>query len=677
MSRLFYILLLIGFTLPVLAQDDDEKEEKSEKKLCNEDLSKKAIALWEKGTDKKKYKKPERLKFLMQALEMEPEFAEAHLAMGNELVARWKLGEAPLAQAATFYMKAIASCPQVHSDPYYFIGYEYYEKMKNDSAIKYLNKFISFKDDDQKKFSKEWEFQMSQAKQMIKSAKKENALKKNVPFNPKVITGVSTERDEYLAYISPDDRSCYFVRRLPLQDMNRVSQSDKEKEVFMVAVRDKTGMFNSGEPMSAPFNTTDDNQGGCSISIDNRSLYFAMMRQEGGPQPNCDLYVSDFNGAEWSEIRKLSPNVNHPVYWDSQPSIAADGVTLYFASDRPGGYGGIDIYVTKKDPKTGQWGPPVNLGPEINTRGDEKTPFIHSDSETLYFSSNGHFGFGGYDIFYARKNEKGEWMEPENIGSPINSESDDTGFFVSSDTKTGYFFSYDEGKVRGRGVGRYDLYGFDLYKEARPQQITFVKGTVKDSAGNQVSGAIVEIKDTKTKKIALATVDSVSGEYMVAVKKKNDVVLTVKKEDVAFNSKVIKVAELPKETLDFKEIDLNVKEARAGSSFVIDDILYNTNSAEVQEDSKVILESFAEYLKENPKLKVEIQGHTDNVGNPKDNEALSTNRAFTVKSLLESYGVEGKRVTAKGFGASKPVASNNTEEGRAKNRRTEFLILEK
>src|SRR5690606_34342098 len=161
---------------------------------------------------------------------------------------------------------------------------------------------------------------------------------------------------------------------------------------------------------------------------------------------------------EWSEMRKLSANVNDPKYWDSQPTTASDGVSLYFASDRPGGFGGIDIWMTTKDPVGGEWSIPVNLGPKINTTGDEKTPFIHSDSETLYFSSNGHFGFGGYDIFYVRKDEKGSWKDPVNIGSPINGLTDDTGFFVSRDSKTGYFFSYDEGRVRGKGVGRYDLY---------------------------------------------------------------------------------------------------------------------------------------------------------------------------------------------------------------------------
>ncbi|MGZ4097236.1 MAG: OmpA family protein [Bacteroidia bacterium] len=673
MNKLLLPVLIVMVSHSLFAQDDEE----GSKKLCNEDLNKKAIQLYEKGCDKKKYKKPERIEFLSKALELEPDFAEANLKMGLEIVVRQKLAEKAFTPAVPFFYKAIAACPQVHSEPYYYIGFDYYEQLKNDSAIKYLEKFIAFKDQDGSKFAKDYEGEMYQAKMMIKSAKKESSLKKGVPFDPKVVKGVSTERDEYLAYISPDDKKCFFVRRLPIKDPNKVYVSDKEKEVFMVAQRDKTGTFNSGEPMPYPFNATEDNQGGCSISIDNKHLYFAMQRQEGGAQPNVDIYLSDNSDDYWGDIHKLSANVNHPVYWDSQPSIASDGITLYFASDRSGGYGGIDLYVTKKDLKTGLWSIPQNLGPKINTTGDEKTPFIHSDSETLYFSSTGQFGFGGYDIFLARKDDKGEWMEPENIGEPINGPTDDTGFFVSSDAKTGYFFSYDEGKVRGRGVGRYDLYSFDLYPEARPQSMTFMKGTIKDEKGEPISGAVLEIKNTVTKEKTYATVDSTTGQYMAAIslKKKDNIVMTVKKDSIAFNSVVVDVKNASYYSPP-ADVKLVVAKAEKGKSFVINNILYNTNSAEIKEESKLILESFADYLKENPDIKVEIQGHTDNVGNPKDNLALSTNRAFSIKQLLEEYKIDGNRITAKGYGQDKPIADNKTENGRAKNRRTEFLIVE-
>lgn len=671
---LFYTLFFLAFS--VNAQDE---EDAGQKKFCYDIDNKEALKLYEKAIDKKKYKKPERLEFLRKCLESEPDFAEANLTMGNEIVVTSKLNNKPFAPAIPYFQKAIAVCPQIHSEPYYYIGFNYYEAMKNDSAIKYLEKFIKFKDDDDKKFAKDYEAEIYQAREMIKYAKKESELmKKIVPFDPKVVKGISTPKDEYLAYITPDDKFCLFTRVVSSQTKDKVYATDKEREAFMIAQRDKTGAFNAGEEMPPPFNTTNDNQGGCTISIDNKRLYFAMMRQEGGNQPNCDIYSCENINDEWREIKKISPNVNHPVYWDSQPTLSADGNTLYFASDRPGGYGGIDIYFTIRNPQTGEWSVPKNAGPKINTSGDEKTPFMHSDSETLYFSSNGHFGFGGYDIFYIRKDEKGNWLDAENIGSPINSQGDDTGLIVSTDSKTAYFFSYDEGKVRGKGIGRYDLYAFELYKEARPQETTFIQGELKDKVGNVIEGGKIEVTNTVTKEKSLAVVDSSSGKFMVAVnlKKKDDLLITVKKNDYAFSSAIVSVKEASFENQP-KPLKIEVNEATEGNSFVINNLYYNTNSADMKKESYIVLEEFATYLKENPGMTIEIQGHTDNVGSAAANEALSANRAYTVKAFLEEKGIDGKRISAKGFGPNKPIADNNTEEGKAKNRRTEFKITGK
>lgn len=675
MNKILLPFLLL-FSVTLLAQDD---EDNAKPKYCVEIDNKKAIKLYEKALDKKKYKKPERVAFLKECLAEEPDFAEANFKMAKEIIVHFNLENKSIAPAIPYLYKAIASCPQIHSEAYYYIGLNYYEETKNDSAIKYLQQFIKFKDDDDKKFTREYDMEMYNSKEMIKSAKKESELKKKiVPFNPKVVTGVSTKTDEYLAYISPDDKICFFTRKVPLKSMNTVKQLDGEKELFMSATRDNTGVFNSGTQMSPPFNTTDDNQGGCTISIDNSVLYFAMSRFEGGNQPNCDIYFSKNENDNWTDIKKIGANVNHPVYWDSQPTLSADGNSLYFASDRPGGFGGIDIYVTKKDPKTGVWGVPLNAGKRINTAGNEKTPFIHSDSETLYFSSDGHYGFGGMDIFYIRKNEKGEWLEAENIGYPINTEADDVGFFVSTDSKTGYFFSYNEGKMQGKGIGKYDLYSFELYKEARPNETTFLTGEMKDKTGNKIEGAKVEITNTVTKEKTLAVVDSTKGTFMVAVnlKKKDDLLLTVKKDDYAFTSKIVSVKEASFDNQP-KLVKIEVNEATAGNSFVINNLYYNTNSADLKMESFIVLEAFAEYLKENNSITIEIQGHTDNVGVASANEALSANRAYTVKAFLEEKGVDGKRITAKGFGPNKPIADNITEEGKAKNRRTEFLIVGK
>jgi len=673
---------LLGFLLFVnISLLFSQDEENSSSKFCREINNKKAIKLYEKGINKKKYKKPERLQFLRECLQLEPDFVEANFAMAQEIIVHCKLENKPFTPALPYLYKVIANCPDFHSNPYYYIGFDYYEKMQNDSAIKYLELFLNFKSDDPKKFDKDFEAEMYQAKEMIKYAKKENELKKKVvPFNPIVVKDISTPRDEYLASLSPDDQYCYFVRREPIQSKDMVYHTDREREVFMVAIRDnKTGMFDKGSEMPPPFNTTDDNQGGCSITVDNKHLFFAMMRYEGGAQPNCDIYVSDMINGEWKPYRKV-PNINHPVYWDSQPSVSADGNTLYFVSDRPGGYGGTDIYVSYRDPKTGEWSAPQNLGPKINTPGHERTPFIHSDSETLYFSSDGHFGFGGFDIFYTRKNEKGEWTEPENIGSPINTPSDELGFFVSSNAKHGYFCAYAEGPLATKGVGRYDLFMFELYKEARPNEVVIIKGQVKDSLQNPISGkTIVEINypDNKTK--TYAAVDSSNGDFVAAINLKKargqEILINVKKDGYAFSSQVIKVPENANFYTKLDTVKIITDSVKPGKSFVINNLYYKTNSAEIEESSKKVLIKFAEYLKENPNLVIEIRGHTDNVGNPKDNEALSLNRAYSVKEFLEKQGVDGKRILAKGFGASRPIASNATEEGRAKNRRTEFYIV--
>ncbi|HWY09990.1 MAG TPA: OmpA family protein, partial [Bacteroidia bacterium] len=656
---------------PLISQDEEE----GSKKYCK-DIDKNLEKLYLKGIDKKT-PKPERLKYLRQCLEEDPDFAEANLRMGFEMVVHLKLEEKSLAPARGYFMKAIASCPDIHSEPYYYIGEGYYDEAKNDSAIKYLNKFLKFISTDEKKFGKEYDVEIFNAKGMLKQSKQDKELDKlTVSFEPHVVMGVSTERDEYLAYISPDDKNCLFVRKMPINSKNVVyDQTDKEREVFMRSVKDKNGVFDKGEEMPFPFNATEDNQGGCTITMDNKYLYFAMMRYEGGPQANCDIYVSKNVEDEWKPFSKVP--FNDPKYWDSQPTVSADGNTIIFASDRKGGFGGIDLWMSYKDSRTGIWGPAQNLGPVINTKDDEKTPFLHTDSKTLYFSSNGHPGFGKYDIFYARKNEKGEWIEPKNIGKPINGAYDDTGFFVSTDAQSGYFVSFEGEKVSGKGMGRCDLYSFPLYKEAQPEEMTLGKGAAKDKDGEPIKGAQVEITTVTTNEKIKALVDSASGEFMFAInsKKNEDVVVNVYRGGMAFSSAVVNMT-----GTSFinppKPITITMDSAHVGSSFVINDIYYNSNSADLKEESKRVLQTFAEYLKENPKMIIEIEGHTDNVGSATANQALSSNRAFTVKATLEGFGIDGDRIKAKGYGPSKPIADNSSEAGRAKNRRTEFLIME-
>lgn len=670
--------IFFGLFSSILAFGQDEEEAK--KSACPAPDEKKAVDLFKKGTDKKKYKKPERLNYLQEALNIEPGYAEANMALGNELIVKCKLDNLPFSTARPYFLAAVKVCPKIHSQPYYYIGFSYYEDAMNDSAVKYLNEFLKFQDDDESKFSKDYQFEQYQSKEMVKAAKKETELKKKiVPFSPKVLANISGVNNEYLPYISPDETVFLYTRTMPDQSKDRVYQSDKEKEVFMISKKQKDGTFDKGEAMEWPFNETA-NEGGASVTIDNKHLFYTIYKNEGGQQPNADIYYSDQIDGVWGEIKKV-PNVNDPVYWDSQPSISADGNTLYFASDRAGGLGKVDLWKSERDPVTKQWKAPVNLGPRINTPGIEKCPFIHSDSETLYFSSDGLYGFGGLDIFYVRKDEKGNWKEPENIGSPINSESEDAGFFVSTDGTKGFFCSYaNEGKVRGQGVGKYDVYYFDLYKEARPEEVAFIKGKIITPDGDPPkTNLVVEIKDVKTHEKTQAVVDSVTGHYVAAVnlkKFKNEIVVTVKAADHSFVAEKVELRgasfEKPAQISEMK-----IERVETGKSFVINNILYATGAAELYPESYVVLDEFGEYLKENASFKVEIQGHTDNVGGDADNIALSQKRADNVKKYLETKGIPAARVTAKGYGAGKPVAGNTTVEGKAKNRRTEFLILDK
>jgi outer membrane protein OmpA-like peptidoglycan-associated protein/tetratricopeptide (TPR) repeat protein len=661
------IYLFIFFYVDSRAQE--------EKAACQEIDNKEAVKAYQQGIDRKKNNKEARVKFLKVALELEPDYADANFAYAKEILVTQKLNGGPFKPSQPYFLKVVQACPKYHSDPYYYLGAIYFEDEKYDSAAIFLKKYIDFADDDEKKYSKDYETQASQCKEMLKYAKfYKEVFSHPVPFDPVSVQGLCSQKDEYLPIISPDNELAFFTRKLPVNVRDQIAASDREVEAFCFSKR-KDGVFVDGRPMADPFNKNS-NEGGATVTIDNKRLYYTIAKDEGGVT-NYDIYYSDFAYGQWTAIKNLGPNVNDPKEWDSQPSIASDGRTLYFASMRQGGFGGIDIYKTVRDATTGEWGTPVNLGPTINTSGNEKSPFIHSDSETLYFTSDGHPGIGGYDIFFTKKDTAGKWMEPKNIGYPINTQGDEVGFFVSTDGKLGYFSSNNTSHTKGKTMGGWDIYSFELYKEARPEKVAFVKGELKDDEGKPLQGASAELKNIKTKETTDAVVDSVTGEYaaIVNIKNKDDYVLTIKKEGYAFNSQIITA----KDSFTDKPVKVNfeIKQIAVGQTYILNNIYYQTNSAELKPESKAVIEEFAEFLKANPDIKIEIHGHTDNVGTVPDNSALSTDRAFTVYDLLVQKGIPKSRVLAfKGFGASKPLAENSTEAGRAKNRRTEFIIVE-
>jgi outer membrane protein OmpA-like peptidoglycan-associated protein len=662
-------ILLSGMSVLLFNAHSFSQEEKDK---CHHAEDKKAISNYEKGIDNKKYKRDERIDFLNKAIEIDPEYVEAYYKLGVIQVLLADLSKGVYKGVIAPFSKVIELCPTFHSDPFYYVGFAYYEEENYPEAVKYLQKYIDFKDEDPKKYNKNFEFFQSNAAQMIKYGKVYDELKKNiVPFDPKPVPGICTEKDEYLGIITLDDQQMYFTRRGKAVLKGKAWETTQLEEMFCYSIRDEHGNFDAGQKLPKPFNE-ESNQGGATLSSDNKHLFFTIGKDEGGEIQNFDIYTCDGGIGAWGPIKNLGAPVNDPKSWDSQPSISADGKTLYFSSDRPGGYGGADIWVTTKQ-KDGSWGVPANLGPKINTKGEEKTPFIHSDSETLYFSSDGLPGVGGQDIFYVRKDEKGAWEEPKNIGIPINTPADDVGLFVSTDGHYGYFASNLPQK--NPGMGGYDIYSFELYEKARPQKVAFIKGELKNEDGKPPQNMKVEIKSANSKTKTEVLIDSATGSYsaVVNMKKKEDFIITVKKEGAAFTSQLVVADSVSAKP---RQVNLEVKTMTPGAAYTLNNLYYRSNSAELEGRSKIVLEEFASYLKENPHVKIEIHGHTDNVGDAKTNLGLSTDRALTVYETLEKFGVAKTQLIAyKGFGATKPIADNASENGRSKNRRTEFFVV--
>ncbi len=530
---------------------------------------------------------------------------------------------------------------------------------------------------------------LDEAKIIIdKSSFYDHILSNPVPFEPRPVKGISTKDDEYLATVSPDGECFYFTRRMDVVDNSPFGQGHKvNKEFFSYSKKRSDGSFGKGEPLPTPFNVST-NEGSPTINLSNDMLIFSRMtpaRIGGGNYPNYDLYCSYYIDGEWTTPEKLGGGINRDDSWESQPSLSSDGEMLFFASDRPGGFGGSDIWCSRKN-AAGEWQKPTNLGQTINTAGNERSPFLHTDSKTLYFSSSGHDGMGGMDVFYAKIDDKGRWSKPINIGHPINTERDEVDFFVSLDGKTGYFSS-DHYTAQGELVGElyanetsptsWDIFQFELYEAARPKSMIIIKGKVEADDG-EIENAVVEVRNSESKVISKAKVNANTGQYAIAAEvnkeKPENLIVNVKKEGHSFDTKMITVEQQSQPVITN---DAEVKKVEVGKVCDLHDINFSTNDFSLDDNSKRIIDLFIEFLNENPTVKVEIQGHTDNIGDDKSNQKLSEERAKSVYDYVLSQNVDSNRLKYKGYGESKPIADNNTAAGRAKNRRTVFVILAK
>ena len=530
MKKLTLMMLLL---LPVMAVGQNAKSEP----LFNQAVEKSVVGQYE-----------EAVKLLNKAIDLDPGYAEAWLLLGRQHLLLEK------------YADAI----------------ENYERAATLLA-----------DLKESKSVKQWRREAQDGLQMARWRKK--AVENPVPFRPiNLGPNVNTEDDEYLPALTADYRMLVFTRRVPRNPLTDIGL-DKEEDFYWSDYDTMELDWGPAHRMPEPLNSHG-NEGAQTISHDGRVVIFTACGRNEKEHTGCDIYMSVRQGDRWGKPRNLGAPVNSR-YWESFPSLSIDGYTLYFASNRPGGYGGTDIWCCTLE--EGRWSEPRNLGPAVNTKGNETAPYIHFDDKTLYFASDGHTGMGGMDLFCAKRVNDSIWGEVKNLGYPINTPDDENNLIVAPDGRTAIFSSDRYG-----GYGHQDLYSFVMPAPVRPERITFIDPVVQ-------------------------------AENLLTL----------------------------------------------GDTVTLRNIHFLTASAELYEASKAGLDRLAEALNRHPKLRLEVGGHTDNVGKDEDNLVLSERRAKAVYDYLILRGVDPDRLTYRGYGESQPIAPNDTPEGRAQNRRTTLTPL--
>ncbi|MCY7351284.1 MAG: OmpA family protein [Cytophagaceae bacterium] len=415
---------------------------------------------------------------------------------------------------------------------------------------------------------------------------------------------------------------------------------------------------------------TADNEGTCAISADGRTLVFTVCQGRRRGFGNCDLYVTYQKGDEWSNPDNLGADVNS-ASWDSQPALSADGRTLYFVSDRPGGLGKRDLWVCRRD-SAGHWSKASNLGKALNTPDDDVSPFLHANGRTLFFASEGYVGLGGFDLWMTEQQGNG-WSKPENLGYPLNTHEDQVGLFITADGKKG-FYSVEESIEKDRR--RSKLWACEIPDQlaGRFKKANVLKGRVLDAKTRQPLVAEVELFNLKTNQSeSRVTSDPSTGSYTAVLSDGGEYAVTVSRGGYFFKSLSFDYS--GKTASEDQQLDLLLEPLRKDTHEVLNNVFFETGKFDLEEKSKPELDKLLRLLKANPKLRLEISGHTDDVGDDKKNLDLSLKRAKSVAEYLIGQGIEQTRLETKGFGKTRPVAPNTSDEARQKNRRIEAKIL--
>ncbi|MEX6687691.1 OmpA family protein [Danxiaibacter flavus] len=610
-----------------------------------ENVNKKAVAAYNRGIQELQNGLPvkDALPLLEKAVQLDPNYMDAYLSLAG--------GYAEIRD----YSKSVANYKKAKDidSSYFKIFYLPYATSlaasgQFNEALDAVNHFLEIPNlNDRNKANAEYKKKTYEF--AIDYASKHPA--DNYVFAPiNLGDSINTPRHEYYPSFTIDDSIFVFTQN-----------GGGIRENFMESRLMDSG-YHKAKLIEGDINV-EPSKGALNISQDGEWLLFAGNFARGFG--NFDLYISYNTPTGWSEPTNLGPAINTD-FWDSSPSLSPDKNTLYFASDRPGGYGGKDLYVSYRQPN-GKWSQAENMGPNINTKGDELAPFIHADNQTLYFTSSGLPGYGSFDIFVTRKGADGKWGVPENIGYPVNTVDNEGSLFIASDGVTGYFAA-----DRADSRGGLDLYKFKLRADIRPAKTLYVQGYVTDATTQKGIPCSVDLFDDKTQQPVTHLQTDETGFYFVTLPVNKDYTFVVNRKGYLFYSDVFALATKPSDSTYKKNISL--QPIAVNSSVTLKNIQFETNSYKLQPVSIIELNKLVQLLKDNETVKVQINGHTDNTGTPAQNMQLSLNRAKAVVEYLVSNGIDAKRLAAKGFGETKPIADNNTEEGKAANRRTEFVI---
>jgi len=489
------------------------------------------------------------------------------------------------------------------------------------------------------------------------------AMKKPVPFNPvSVGNSINTPDDEYWPSITADGQTLIFTRQVFNRHQNSFTGGTSQEDFYISFLSD-TGWesaVNAGEPLN-----TRQNEGAQTLSSSGNYMYFTACDRPGG-LGSCDIYFSAFSGGRWTIPYNLGNPVNTP-FWESTPSISADGNMLFFSSSRTGGFGGKDLWCSIFSDNS-SWSSPVNLGSGINTEGDEMSPFIHFDGKSLYFASDGRPGMGGLDIYLTRMNKDSTWSEPQNLGYPVNTSSDDMGLVIEAAGQNAYFSS-----KRDNSNGK-DIFSFKLDESTRPNPVSYLKGKVTDRETGKLLKADYELINLSTNRITEKSRTDDQGNFLVGLPSGNNYGINVTKPGYLFYSEsfMFEGVHTVMEPL-IKRISLSP--LKVGEKMLLANVFYEIDRWELKKESMSELDNLVELLSYNKDLVVEIGGYTDSTGTNEHNLILSEKRALSVVNYLEDNGINQGRLTYKGYGNNFPVGDNVTSEGRRLNRRTEVKII--